>query len=364
MNKNDYISNLNKYTYNNGITIYEYYYNLAKTIRSNKKFTLEDWEMSCPFLTSEDYMKLIYSDDPRIEEYFALAMEKVIGFNRITALVPVEDKKEELAIIDNNQLTRNDLEDVIDGKFDEVKEELNRQDITDEINNKFDRINDELNRNDIQEVIDDKMDDLNEPVLSREDITDVINQEYSKLSRLGIMLTGLSKKISSILNGFAVVREDKAKKTHVYYHDAASDELKGKKTYENDSLKIDSGYYVNYQEYIEKVIDSLLEKYPNMKEVKFINENEEEFDMNQFASLLFDILRASGSIKFGNELYTNKVDTYQDLVNLQLSDDGVYAGEKLRKGMYVRRDVLDHVMSQFKAKVYLNEEEITNGRNK
>ena len=100
MNKSDYISTLSKYAYDNGISIYDYYLDLAKRIRLAEQSNFEEWEVKCPFLSGDDYTKLLFSKDERMVEYFASAMEKVYRLNESTALVPVSEDTNLMVIED------------------------------------------------------------------------------------------------------------------------------------------------------------------------------------------------------------------------------------------------------------------------
>ena len=80
MERREYIQKLKEYTKIQGISIYDYYYNYAKLLRSNDKFVLQLFELRNPFLTSEDIKKLVFSKEDRIEEYFADIMTKLISY--------------------------------------------------------------------------------------------------------------------------------------------------------------------------------------------------------------------------------------------------------------------------------------------
>ena len=434
MKRNEYISMLSKHIYESNQSVYDYYYDLAKRIRLAENSNFESWEVECPFLTGTDYTKLLFSKDPQICEFFASAMEKVYRFNEVTALVPVEEnklmvtedkekevteenKKDEEFVSVDEELTKNDMSDIVNREMEKIPEEdtdeltkdamtdivneaadnitdedLTKNDMTDVVNEEMDKIpedKEELTRKDMADSIDEAMDTLTEAVdaklisrdeieeiinehfdklekdvveiseddelLSSEDIKEVIDESASKLGKLGVLFHTISNKISSLLNGFAVVREKEDKKVDLYYHDAESDTLTGKKTIENSNLE--SGYYVNYQEYVDNMLDSLTDKYPTATMIEFINENEEVCSLNQLLDSTFKVLHEAGAIRFGKELEHANISSYGDLKDLELTGNGMYAGNELRKGMYVRRDILNKIFSKYKAKITLEQKE-------
>ena len=59
MDKKTYMQKLEHTMKCYGYTPYEYFYQFGLKIRGYMKYEFEDWEMQCPFLTDEDYHKLI-----------------------------------------------------------------------------------------------------------------------------------------------------------------------------------------------------------------------------------------------------------------------------------------------------------------
>ena len=414
MQRDEYIRKLSSHVLDKNISVYDYYYDLAKRIRLAENSNFSEWEISCPFLTGEDYTKLLFSKDPEICDYFAAAMEKVYNFNQVTALVPVENKlvtipqennkeeveetkevEEETVKVDESkeELSKQDLEAVVNESMDSMElepEGLKRSELESAINDSMDSMElkpEGLNRNDLESTINESMDSLNnntdeldrdslsnlvnetfdsledevvkigedDEVLSREDIKEVVDESFSKLGKLGVILTAISDKISILLNGFAVVREKEDKKADLYYHDATTGTLKDKKTVENSNLE--SGYYVNYQEYVDNMLDSILEQYPTASKIEFINEEGQEYTLDQLLDGVFVVLHEAGAIRFGNEIANADINTYKDLKELNVDGTAKFNGNELRKGMYVRRDMLNKVFSKYKAKVTLEEKE-------
>ena len=444
MQRDEYIKRLSSHLLDNNLSVYDYYLDLAKRIRLAENSNFSDWEINCPFLTGEDYTKLLFSKDPEIINYFAAAMEKVYNFNQVTALVPVENKlvpipvkedetiKDESVSVDEEViknregLTRSDLENAVNESMENIPEEkegLTRSDLENAVNESMENISEEkegltrsdleaavnesmesipeekdgltrsdleaavnesmesipeengvISREDITEVINDKFSELEsdlvqiseeDELLSREDVEEIVNESTSKLGKLGVLLTTISDKISSLLNGFAVVREKEEKKADLYYHDATTGTLKDKTTIENSNLE--SGYYVNYQEYVDNMLDSILEQYPTATKIEFINEDENVVSLNQLLDAVYVVLHEAGAIRFGDELKNAKLDTYKDLKELNANGTATFNGNELRKGMFVRRDMIKKVFSKYKAKVTLDntkEEENTIGKSK
>ena len=408
MNKNEYILNLDAFINKSGITVYEYYYSLAKRLRSSSAYNFAKWEMECPFLNAVDYDKLISSNDQDIEKYFALAMEKVIYLNKNTALTPVANKNTEVAVqanknlktTENNGITKSDISDVLNEEFDELERNISREDIRDVLNSKFDELQDSLSREDISSAIDEEFDSLKEGIsrddissvlgekfdeingvsrsdiydvisnemdalegkVSRDDISSVINEEYSRISKIGTYISSISRKISRFLNGFTAAKNDN--KVILYYHDANRGELRGRREYSADRLKIDSGYYVNYQEYLNSMLDNLMDKFPNMESVSFIDNDDNELTLNELANNAFNVLLKAGTIKFGSSLRGKSINNYQEYKDMNITGESNYNGEVLKDGIYVRRDILDSIFCKCKAKVRLSAQEEINTKNK
>ena len=99
MNTKEYIALLKQYTQNTGVSIYDYYYQLAHFIKEADLESIPAWERHDPFLTKEDYQRLISCDEEDICRYFALAMEKTISLN----LNAKEEKQENDIILENDE---------------------------------------------------------------------------------------------------------------------------------------------------------------------------------------------------------------------------------------------------------------------
>lgn len=488
MSREEYIERLYEYTKNKNITIYAYYKQLATLCRKYKKFNLKGFEAQNPFLTSEDYEKLLSSSDELMPEFFARAMSKVITLNekiiaeskqikkadelgyetikglideeyqkidalqnqkentslmvipeKVTALVPVAQKKEEPR---KGILSKDDIRKIIENGFykDENKEPEMPKDILDQyarqikgestalavipekqINQKPEvtEVNEttELSEKQPQQqpqpevkgkessILDriikrptstskvasvlekitrgyqpessEEQRNLPVPVypeckalipvngLQRTDIADSINQAMQNLAatekqeekpkKNGLFrFTSINFGIIEKLKGFALIRESKTGKADLYYHDPATRTLKGKTS--ADKIKADSGYYVNYQESIYKMINQIMKKYPNASEMKFIGEDGEEKSLTTITEEVFRTLREAGAIRFGNEYATAKINSFADLKGIK-PGYGTFAHEKLKKGIYVRRDLLSAELKKYKLRLTLKAQE-------
>ena len=100
-----------------------------------------------------------------------------------------------------------------------------------------------------------------------------------------------------------------------------------------------------------KTLVKLAEKYPSANRIGFVNEKGTEESFQQMAEEVFYKLRAAGSIRFGNEFEHASIHSYQDVLNMNIKDSALYAGEKLRKGIYVRRDILQAELKKYQIKV-------------
>ena len=401
MNKENYITLLTNYVNKQEISLYDYFFKLANQMKNNHNGEgFPEWEQYNPFLKQEDYHKLFTSKEEDICRYFALAMEKTITLNlngevkddvvaeeslsREDIESVINDKmneddeslsREDIESVINDKmsediLSREDIESIISEKMNEDNNTLSREDIESAINDKMNE-NNSLSREDIESVINDKM---NNDTLGREDIKNVINEaqendqdiqvEYSEnnsSSTIRNFVMTIGKKISNFLNGFAVLKNEEKNTTDVYYYDAKEKKVSNKQTFESDKLKADSGIYVNYQEYIDRMFESVLDKYPDADSITFINDEGEEKAFAEVVEEAYGMLREAGSLRFGNELAKKQPKTYQEYTELDLEGDSYYGDALLQKGIYVRRDLLNEFFSHYYVRAlyyeYYDEEE-------
>jgi len=375
MNKQDYIKNLKEFVAKKGISIYDYFYAFATVMRSEGDFIIPEFEMQNPFLTARDIQLLLESKEDKIEEYFARVMTRVIELNEqllsreeITEVIDEELDKvdltrqgieevidESLEKADEQSLTREGIKEVIDESLEKTDEQsLTREGIKEVIDGSLERS--ELTREGIVEVIDGA---LPEEELSRGDIISVIDEELDKKPSLRVIITSISKKIADLLNGFAVIKEEKTGRAHLYYHDAKKDSLTNEKVILNNKLDADSGYYVNFQEYIDEILNDIIENSASPEEIHFVREDGVEKTMKEMFEEAFAIARQAGAIRFGKELVGKDIKSYQDLLDLQLNQQEEFGTESLKVGIYVRRDIITRIFAKYKARVSTFEEPTT-----
>ncbi len=350
MEKKEYIEKLKKFVEEKNISIYDYYYAYALTIRSNKRFALPEFELSNPFLTAEDITLLLNSKEERIEEYYATVMARVIELNEELLRQEEISRKDIEEVVEEElgepQVTRSDIKEAVEEELGESQ--VTRTEIEEVIKEQLGEP--QVTRADIEEVVEAQ---LNQSQVTRTDIEDIINKQLGEKPSLKVVLTSIGRKIADLLNGFAVIKEEKTGRAHLYYHDAKEDSLKGERIILNNKLEANSGYYVNYQEYVDAILNPILEQNP--EEVSFVREDGEEKALMEVLEEAFAILRQNGAIRFGKELLGKDIRSYQDILDLQLSNSEEFAGEELKTGIYVRRDILTRIFAKYKIKYKVNQ---------
>lgn len=181
---------------------------------------------------------------------------------------------------------------------------------------------------------------------TKEEIEELLDEELSDSK-----LVSISRKIADKMNGFAVVREDKTNRVHLYYHDAKTNALTGEEIYLNNSVEADSGYYVNYEDYIDNMLDELMNKYPESNTMTFIRDDGLVRPLREVLEEAYDILRQRGAMRFGQDLFKETINSFADLKKLDTNHTEDYAGEPLRVGVYVRRDLVTRIFDKYKVKV-------------
>ena len=311
MEKKEYVRVLKEYTKEQGISIYEYYLNYARLLRSNDKFVLQPFEFRNPFFNAESIKKLITNPDPRMAEYYAYTMTQVIN-SQIEEL-----EREEIESVINEALTSNDLS----------KEE-------------------------VRTVINEELEDL-----SRKEIEEEINERLNHQPTYKVVMTSISRKLADTLNGFTVVREEKTGRAHLYYHDAKKNMLENEQVYLNNSFNSETGYYINFQEYVDLLLDEIVSKYPNPEEISFIRDDGEKRTLNELLEEAYAILNQHGALRYGKDVVGKRYKSYKELRQETPYQEEEYYGKPLKTGVYVRRDILTRIMAKYKAKVTLIQEE-------
>ena len=156
------------------------------------------------------------------------------------------------------------------------------------------------------------------------------------------------------LDGFVVVREEKTGTVNLYHNDSNTNTLSGKQVYKNNQLTADTGYYVNIEEYAERLLDIIMAVYPTMEDVCFTKDGETK-SFNEAFNEVFKVLRDAKAIRFGKELKGKDINTYEDLVSIPTKKEE-YQGKLLQTGMYVRRDILTNLFNEYTVKVTYRDE--------
>jgi len=181
---------------------------------------------------------------------------------------------------------------------------------------------------------------------NREDIIEVLDEELEPK----IKLMSINRKLTDTMNGFAVVKEEKTGRIHLYYHDAETDTLKGEEVYLNNSIQVDSGYYINFEEYVDNLINEIFDKYPNANNISFVRDDGKHRTLSELLEEAYNILRQRGAMRYGEDLFKEQINSFKDLKNINTSYTQDFAGEPLRVGVYVRRDLVTRIFAKFKIK--------------
>ena len=201
----------------------------------------------------------------------------------------------------------------------------------------------------IKEVIEEQIE-----ALSRGEIVEAIEEQFN-LVEPKVVEEAMNLETINQMNGFAVMRENK-ETAHLYYFDGETSSLNGETMMTTNAITAGSGYYVNYEEFVNQLLDSLLTKYPTMEEVTFVREDGEVRTKEQILEEAFQILKNRGALRFGTTLDGKELKSFQELVSTEKRKEK-YKGYPLQTGLYVRRDYLRRIFSKFKMKITLKKEE-------
>ena len=156
----------------------------------------------------------------------------------------------------------------------------------------------------------------------------------------------MNTKLINRLTGFAVIREEKTGRIHIYYQDPRKKSLKGKLESSTGMVTATSGFYVNFEEFMEKMISEILASAD--EPIRLIKYDRTEISFEEAMKEIYEEVRGYGYINFGNEIGKRKVDTLEQLKDLQLKSTESFQGEPLKTGVYIRRDVLISVLERYK----------------
>lgn len=342
MTKEEYFLRLQSFLKANNISAYDYYYTIAHHLRYNNTKLVPAFELVNPFYQPGDLDRLLKCDDERIGQYYARAMAKVmVEYNKTRRIdqAPVQEKPIPKAIRivptegrKETKLTREDISRIISKKLDELPKNITRKDIEEVIDNKFKEVNPKQ-----------------EAQKQEKEPKQEVKPKY--------VITSIGERMSADLKGFAIVKEAKAGRINLYYHDPSKTTLSGKRVMPQDALRLDSGYYVNIREYMDKIVDNIITRYPHPERIRFATADDKEVPITAAFEEAYQAAKKAGMIALGREFKQNKVNSFQELLRLEFSSDAVYEGEKMKKGIYVRRDVLDSIFAKYRVKAMINTEE-------
>ena len=210
-----------------------------------------------------------------------------------------------------------------------------------------------MEKKDIQDVIEKRL----EGNIERSEIESVIDEKMEKPQSSKITITSINPDIQNYLNGFAVIRE--FNKIHMYFFDAEEDSLmsESKITVAKEVCYLESGYYVNLEEYVNEMMNRIQNQKPNKDILSFIGEDEEELTIEELLEKAFHFLFDEGAIYFGKDMKNKKIDSYQDLIKENDLQERPYSIYTLLSGLYVRRDLVETFFKQIKVKCIEKTEE-------
>lgn len=304
----EYINILLNYVNENHITIEDYYRNLALSYINDKEPVVEEFERRNPFLTEEDIERLVTSEDSQMPNYFANTMSRVIQLN-LEEMLAKKKQSGKTTDEEDETLTRDDIKDAID---DELDKEIDEEDIKDAIDEELDEV--EEYKNHIEDMPFDILDDL---------------------------------------NGFGVIKE--SDKTNIYTYDAKDkDSLANRRVYQNVNIK--SGYYVNIMQFMNRILDSITDKYEDVIGIEFVKEDGQTIPYKNLMEDIFQEVREAGTIRLGKEYKENPVSSYSELQDRYDEEKTKDMGNTtLLKGHYVNKEALIKALSKYKLNVITTE---------
>ena len=414
-----YIRDLLKFTSENGISINQYYTMLGEAIKKGDITGIPEFESTNPFLTADDIIRLINSEDERIVEYFANTMNGVIKLNieemsktnndnlennqnidinpetYIRSLLTyiqenemsLEDYYRSLAIMlrkgDLNSipsfeqynpfLNEDDLRRLLDEEDERIVEyfantmarviELNLENMNNlnnnqpqnNLNNTLENNDDKFNFNNIDMRNENKMPNLEDDSLELDEMS-YLDDKTNYMS--GIKITYINTDIINHMNGLAVIREPRSGRINIYGYENDDINLAGKKVIENSANTIESGYYVNLSEYIGILAHGIEDQYGNNSNFAFVNEQGDYLNFYDVINNIMATCRNEGALRYGKEYKEANIGSYEELENQYTGSKGMFKGIELTKGLYVRRDILIDELNKYR--VAITKENIDN----
>ena len=414
-----YIRDLLKFTSENGISINQYYTMLGEAIKKGDITGIPEFESTNPFLTADDIIRLINSEDERIVEYFANTMNGVIKLNMeemsktnndnleknqiintspetyIRALLTyiqenemsLEDYYRSFAIMlrkgDLNSLpsfeqynpflNEDDLRRLLDEEDERIVDyfantmtgviklnlenmnNLNNNQPQNNLNNTIENDDDKFNFNNLEMENKNPMPNLEDDSLELDEMS-YLDDKTNYMS--GIKITYINTDIINHMNGLAVIKEPRSGRINIYGYENDDINLAGKKVIENSANTIESGYYVNLSEYIGILAHGIEDQYGNNSNFAFVNEQGDYLNFYDVINNIMATCRNEGALRYGKEYKDANIGSYEELENQYTGSKGVFKGIELTKGLYVRRDILIDELNKYR--VAITKENIDN----
>ena len=331
-----YIKLLMSYINKKGISLEEYYRLLATKLRSGDVYSIPRFEGINPFLSEDDIKRLLDEKDERIVDYFAHTMSRVIELN-----------------LENV----NDLNNIKGEKHDHYE---NVQD--DQVNNNQPEAPYDIYNNDSKDQIMDrfKFEDPASPgpggpsVNPEDDAIELDEMTYLDENTnymSGIKITYINTDLINKMSGLAVIKEPKTGRLNIYGYEHDDSNLSGKKVIDDNDKKIESGYYVNLNEYIGILTHGIEEQYGENSNLAFVDEKGEYLNFYEVINEIMAACRREGALRYGKEYKGSTFDSYEEVESQYTGERGLFKGIELTKGLYVRRDVLIDELNKYRVAI-------------
>ena len=330
-----YIKLLMSYIKKKDISLEEYYRLLATKLRSGDVYSIPRFEGINPFLSEDDIKRLLDEKDERIVDYFAHTMSRVIELN-----------------LENV----NDLNNIKGEKHDHYE---NVQD--DQVNNQPEAPYDIYNNDSKDQIMDRfKFEDPANPgpggpsVNPEDDAIELDEMTYLDENTnymSGIKITYINTDLINKMSGLAVIKEPKTGRLNIYGYEHDDSNLSGKKVIDDNDKKIESGYYVNLNEYIGILTHGIEEQYGENSNLAFVDEKGEYLNFYEVINEIMAACRREGALRYGKEYKGSTFDSYEEVESQYTGERGLFKGIELTKGLYVRRDVLIDELNKYRVAI-------------
>ena len=381
---NKYLKDLIYYTTVNRLSIYDYFYNLAKNYKKNNWKNIENFELENPFLSKKDIENLLTSSDDRMPVFFSEAMTKIFTLN-LEKVVKEEKYLKALDIfLEENNLTISEYYEILGNtyltgkttslpEFEKENPFLSKNDIKKLLTSKDDKINyyfttvmtkvielnkqkELLDKESQEEVIKEELEKIQleeQELLDKESQEEVIKEELEKIQleeeKDWEELPLNNKKIEE-LNGFAIVKEPLTNKVTAYSYDSKDKTaLKNGTILETGEINLESGYYININEYLNTIQENIIENIKNPEKIIITKNNNQTLSYDELTEEIFQAIMASNFIYFGKE-FEKEYLNFKDLENTYQGTTSKYYDLELKKGLYIRKDLIENILNNYKIK--------------